>query len=193
MGTSKSQPSPKGRSDAGKAWTQNSDDFKKGVEPQDAFDKILKAYKAEYKERTVEVLVDNGVKIVENIVKNLKDNPREDVTDRIANFFIETRSALALEGNNSFLAEVALSCGAEAIVKDKKERIQTFQVGYLAKIVEYIVSRDLPKLFGSPGVVNSLSVEKLLEESKASLGREKKDGESLESFINTKLRKLGEL
>lgn len=192
MGTSKSQPSPKGRSDAGKAWAQTADDFKSGVKPEDAFEKILKAYQAEYKENTADVLVDNGVKIVEKLVRDLKDNPKEDVSKRIANFFIETRSALALEGSNSFLAEVALSCGAEAILQEKKERVQTFQIAYLAKIVEYIVSRDLPKLFGSPGMVNSLSVEKLLAESKASLGKEKKAGESLETFIKMKLRLLEE-
>lgn len=150
MGTSKSQPSPTGRSESGKAWQDAVDGLAVGTTATKAFDLIIRAYQKEYDQQALGVLADNGVLAIEKLVNEYQvPTGTSDNSAIIADYFIKARMMLSENQSNSFLAELALSAGTNALASDSQDRGESFRTSYFSKLLEYIVSRDLPKIFGS--------------------------------------------
>ena len=61
MGTSKSQPSPTGRSGSGKAWQDAIDSLAVGTSATITFDLIIRANQKEYDQQALGILADKGV------------------------------------------------------------------------------------------------------------------------------------
>ncbi|CAN5496283.1 hypothetical protein BH10BDE1_BH10BDE1_23720 [soil metagenome] len=154
MGTSISQPSPKGTGEAGKSWKRIKDAVSSGAGPAEITKLTLQAYSAQFKNQFIDILSDVAVQIVqERCSAQLKSKVP------IGQFLIETRRELASQNANSFLGEIALSSANEVL--RTKESIG-FAAVYLGKVVEYVISRDLQQHLGSLGNPNLFTTQYLI-------------------------------
>jgi len=189
VGTSKSQPSPIGRSESGKAWKEVVENLSEGVTATATFASILSAYKKEYKEQTLNVLADKGVIAIEKLVSEYRPpSGTTESSEIVADYFIRARTILAEKQSNSFLAELALSAGTIAVTSTE-DRGTSFCTSYFSKLLEYIISRDLPRVFGSAGLPNNYSVEQFIKSSSKDLKSVAKSGD-LSKALSALLKKV---
>lgn len=162
MGTSVSQPSPKGSSPGGPEWKEAKESIKEGAQPRQIVQNVLSAFGSEYGAEAQSVLIDAGVKKVAEVLdaKLRGSAPRNEAL--LASFITDARKELALSQANSFFAELALSSGSKAILQGGDAPAKSFAADFASKIVDYVVSRDLPSTIGSKGLANLESVRKLL-------------------------------
>lgn len=172
MGTSVSQPSPKGRSLSGKSWGAVRKAFLYSEPAPRIFTRIFQAFTAEYREGTADKIVDAGVTAVFRMLQE-SDYSELSQIERyraIGTLTTQARRELALSGINSFFAELAISCASATILSGENIN-NKFSKEFLSKVMDYILSRDLPMLIGSEGVMN-------LEETKALLN-------NLKNYVQT--------
>lgn len=163
MGTSISQPSPKGRNTTAKSWKSVKTSFQSKDDPQYIYTKIFKAYAVEYSNHAANTIIDPGVELVVGLLRNSNYQNLNPI-DRlrfIGNFTLHARRELALGNCNSFFAELAVSC-ASATVMSNEDIDRKFSEEFLIKVIDYILSRDLPAIIGSGGVINLGSLKNLL-------------------------------
>lgn len=162
MGTSVSHPSPRGSSPGGSAWKEAKESIKDGAQPRQIVQNVLGAFGAEYGAKAQAVLIDAGVKKVAEVLEaKLQDAPgRSEFL--VASFIADARKELALTQTNSFFAELALSSGSKAILQGGDAPSKTFAADFASKVVDYVVSRDLPSTIGSKGLTNLESVKRLM-------------------------------
>ncbi|MCS5710431.1 hypothetical protein [Candidatus Berkiella aquae] len=153
MGTSTSQPSPIGRTEVGRKWHNVKQCLKIGAPAREVVLAINNAFTAEYGENSP--LLDKGVKLIISLIKSIENKQVE----KIPTFIAEGRRILALEGCNSFFAELALTCAAKSLLKNDTDIHQQFTKEYCKKAIDYIISRDLAFTIGSKGLTNLYSVE----------------------------------
>lgn len=162
MGTSVSHPSPGGSSAGGSEWKDAKESIKDGATSRQIIQNVLTAFGAEYGADAQAVLIDPGVKKVAEILDNkLRTTPNRNEM-LVAGFIMDARKELALSQTNSFFAELALSAGSKAILQGGNDPSKAFAAGFASKIVDYVVSRDLPSTIGSKGLANLESVTRLL-------------------------------
>lgn len=162
MGTSVSHPSPKSKTTGGSEWKEVKKSIKDGALPHQIVGNVLSAFGAEYGEQALVVLIDAGVrKVAEILDDKLSNGPiRNEIL--VANFIVDTRKELAISQCNSFFAELALTAGAKAILQGGETPAESFAAEFASKVIDYVISRDLPSTIGSSGLVNLESVERLL-------------------------------
>lgn len=164
MGTSISQGS------SGSIWTE----FKRAVNkntitPSHMLGKVLHTYKAQYQEKTVDLLVDKGVQLIEELVTSFEGCD-------LALFYQKGRRALALSGTNSVFADLALTSAASILSLKPKEPHSPFIIKYLSHLVDYTLSRDLPELLGTQGVPTLYSFRILRTEVNKAISRMRFEG-----------------
>lgn len=192
MGTSKSQPSPTGRSGSGKAWQDAIDSLAVGTSTTHAFDLIIRAYQKEYDQQTLDILADKGVLAIEKLVNEYQAPAgTTDSSAIIADYFIKARMMLSEKQSNSFLAELALSAGTNALASETQDRGALFRTSYFSKLLEYIVSRDLPRIFGTAGLPNNYSAEQFLNAASKDFKAIAKGGH-LSEILSARLKKVGD-
>ncbi len=162
MGTSVSHPSPGGSSAGGSEWKAAKESIKDGAQPRQIVQNVLAAFGAEYGAEAQAVLIDSGVKKVAEILDNkLREAPTRNQM-LVAGFITDARKELALTQTNSFFAELALAAGSKAILQGGDSPSKAFAADFASKVVDYVVSRDLPSTIGSKGLANLESVNRLL-------------------------------
>lgn len=162
MGTSVSQPSPKGSVPGAPEWKDAKETVSAGSPPARIIDGVLAAFGAQYGTAFSDTLVDAGVqKVAEILTAKLSTAAARD-EKLVGNFIVDARKALAQSHCNSFFAELALSAGSKAILQGGDNPQGSFAAEYATKVVDYAVSRDLPATFGSAGLTNLESLKTLL-------------------------------
>ena len=162
MGTSVSHPSPGGSSPGGPEWKEAKESVKEGGQPREVVQKVLGAYGSEYGADAQAVLIDAGVRKVAEILNNQIATGAVRNEQLVAGFITGARRELAVTQTNSFFAELALSAGAKAILQGGDNASKTFAADFASKVIDYVISRDLPSTIGSKGLVNLESVRSLL-------------------------------
>ena len=168
MGTSISQPSPRGRSSEGKAWEAAKNTQENRADARDLIAGIANAVNVEFEDEAHARIVDSGVLLVEKAVLGFALD--KSVDSQIPDFVESCRRALVLEQANSFFAELSLSAAVAALaVSDSKSLSLNFSVGYVAAVFDYYISRDLPQTYGSHGLTSPRAIELRLQEVRAEI------------------------
>lgn len=162
MGTSTSHPSPKGSSPGAPEWKEAKEAIKEGANPRQIVNRVLDAFNAQYGESTRDTLIDAGVKKVAEVLTQKLTATTNRNEMLVIGFITEARKQLALNNCNSLFAELALSSGSKAILQGGAHPEREFAADFATKIVDYVVSRDLPSTLGSVGLANLESVKTLL-------------------------------
>ncbi|MCM2354121.1 MAG: hypothetical protein NDI63_10955 [Pseudobdellovibrio sp.] len=157
MGTSVSHPSP-----SGVEWKEAKESIKEGAQPHNIVQNVLVAFGAEYGAEAQKVLVDAGVKKVAEILDAKLQGAVIRNEMLVATFINDARRELALSQSNSFFAELALSAASKAILQGGEAPSKSFAADFASKVIDYVVSRDLPSTIGSKGLTNLESVKRLL-------------------------------
>ena len=188
MGTSVSHPSPSGSSPGGKEWGEAQQDTAYNGDSAKILDSVLGAYNAQYSTSTQDILVDSGVKQIENLISRT-DFSSDDTLSTLKDFMVESRKILSEQKCNSFFAEMALMAGAKTIKEsDESSKNQKFCENYLSKVVDYSVSRDMTEVVGNTGINNIHTYEKFIKDAKTAISGEVKGYRDLTDFISKKLR-----
>lgn len=170
MGTSISQPSPSSPSEGGEAWTDLRKTLKTDALPEKAIEQVFQAYQAEYGDSAIALIADPGVQKIEALVTSLSPSAQKNEFLKVAEYTTRARRILAKEKCSSFLAELAISAGVSALLEKTPEaRRETFVKNYVLKLVDYVVSRDLPSTIGSVGLPNPAFVQAFVSATEKSL------------------------
>ena len=190
MGTSVSQPSPKGTLPGASDWKTAKAIVSSGGGSIQIISKILSAFSAQYNSNAKATLLDAGVQRVAQVLADKLATGANRDGRLVASFIVEARKALAHSQTNSFFAELALSAGSKAIMKGESAPARVFAVEYATKVVDYAVSRDLPTTIGSVGATNLETVKSVISgiegefSSRASTAQESDPIQILERLLS---------
>ncbi len=182
MGTSISQVSP-GSGPGSNEWSNFQNDISSGnITPDKALSSVKEAFKGEYGNEYVNIIVDKGVSLIENFVKKFT-SPHNIPAE--AAFIVQGRKLLAQHQSNSFLAELALmKAAACSSIDDIGKRKVAFYTNYLTGVVDYSVSRDLTKILGNIGISNISKLESYINNVKRKLSETITKQKSLKEILN---------
>ena len=168
MGTSVSHPSPRGNSPGAPEWKEAKKNTKEGTTPREVVRGVLSGFGSEYGENAKGVLIDDGVKKVAAVLSAQTHASNARNEEAVLSFITDARRELALSQTNSFFAELALTAGSKALLQGSDDPQKVFASSFASKVIDYVVSRDLPSMIGSKGLTNLESVDRLLAEVSAS-------------------------
>lgn len=179
MGTSISQGSPTGASDAGESWKTLDQEFASGLSPKAVIPKIIDSYKAQFGENANMLIVDKGVLKVEAMLSTFNLPPQQSLQMACANFMVEAKKELAYNGENSFFAEMAVSSASSAILAGENV-VEQFKKNFLTSIADYIISRDQVIILGNRAVPNLYSKKNYIEAIRREINSLKADKSLIE-------------
>lgn len=184
MGTSVSQPSPRGLTSGGREWSSFQDQVRSGERPDAILSGMLQAYQSEFGSQVMAVLRDKGVGIVEVSLSRALKAPIAFSGRMLGQLMLEMRKELSKAHANSFLTELAL-ISAGKILASPAPTLSQFSVEYVSRLLDYCLSRDIPRTIATAGVPDITGLENLL------LGVKKQllsviiaPDEGLESFLS---------
>lgn len=162
MGTSVSHPSPRGNSPGAPEWKEAKDSIKEGANPRQVAQGILGGFGSEYGADAQAVIIDAGVRKVAAVLETQLAASTVRGEAAVITFISQARKELALSQTNSFFAELALSAASRALMQGGDSAEKSFAAGFASKVIDYVVSRDLPSTIGSKGITNLESLDRLL-------------------------------
>jgi hypothetical protein len=144
------------------AWKKFQELVKRGASTEKLVSAAFGAYRVQYGDGMTEKLVDKGVALVFEKVRQAEasDATTKDIGKRYTDF----NRCLARNGANSFFAQLAIGSASAVLAKaDFSNRAHDFSWNYVSSIFSHVIIRDLALTLGNVGLINFDRLDSLLE------------------------------
>jgi len=152
--------------------------FKKEVSAELLIRAVISGYQKQYGDFILDHLIDEGVQLVEKksiLIAKAKKNRFESFT-----LYLETKREISVAGLMSQFSRLAL----DALYRSSNSQSE-FSIEYLRAIVENKIGERLPIYFGQVGLVNLITLDKIILDLKNLLSQPKFQNKSCSDLIKS--------